>query len=200
MGTPGGNSVMNAGQIAVVGSKYQKLGKIEDSTDLMMNDMCKAGIDLNHLNLLTKMITESNSLLKWLEQDLNIKFRERVTQLGGHSVPRTVSTLNACGNDIINPMLEKIDAMPNVELMTNTAFQDFVVSHDDDDESDEKDGSEQVSVDGIHVVSKKDDDEHTEQLLCKKGFRIENILKGYVFANRFDISFSADVRVRKVLC
>lgn len=40
---PGGNSIQNAGQIAVVGSEAQKRAGIEDSVDLMMKDMLKAG-------------------------------------------------------------------------------------------------------------------------------------------------------------
>jgi succinate dehydrogenase/fumarate reductase flavoprotein subunit len=90
MSAPGGNSVMNAGQIAAVGSKQQQLGNIQDSVELMMNDMLKAGVDLNHPNLLRKMAEESNNIVEWTQEKLGIEYRERVTQLGGHSVPRTL--------------------------------------------------------------------------------------------------------------
>lgn len=90
MSAPGGNSVMNAGQIAAVGSKQQQLGNIQDSVELMMSDMLKAGVDLNHPNLLRKLAEESNSVVKWTQEKLGIEYRERVTQLGGHSVPRTL--------------------------------------------------------------------------------------------------------------
>lgn len=90
MSVPGGNSVMNAGQIAAVGSKQQKLGNIQDSVELMMSDMLKAGVDLNHPNLLRKMAEESNSVVEWTQEKLGIEYRDRVTQLGGHSVPRTL--------------------------------------------------------------------------------------------------------------
>lgn len=90
MPAPGGNSVMNAGQIAAVGSKAQALAGIEDSVELMMSDMIKAGVDLNHPNLIRKMIEDSNDIVEWTEHDLGIQYRDRVTQLGGHSVPRTL--------------------------------------------------------------------------------------------------------------
>ena len=90
MPVPGGNSVMNAGQIAAVNTAAQKLAHIEDSVELMMSDMMKAGVDLNHPNLLRKMIAESNSVIEWTENELGIRYRDRVTQLGGHSVPRTL--------------------------------------------------------------------------------------------------------------
>lgn len=82
MTTPGGNSVMNAGQVAAVGTKYQALAGIQDSVALMTADMMKAGVDLNHPNLLQKMISTSNDLVEWTENELGIKYRERVTQLG----------------------------------------------------------------------------------------------------------------------
>ena len=90
MHVPGGNSVMNAGQIAAVGSEAQKLANIQDTVDLMMNDMMKAGADLNHPSLVRKMTEDSNEIVKWTEDELGIQYRERVTQMGGHSVPRTL--------------------------------------------------------------------------------------------------------------
>lgn len=101
MPTPGGNSVMNAGQVAAVGSKQQLLAGIQGSVQHMTDDMLEAGIDLNHPNLLHKMISTSNDLVEWTENELGIQYRERVAQLGGHAVPRTPSTLNGSGNDII---------------------------------------------------------------------------------------------------
>lgn len=41
--TPGGNSVLNAGQVAVAGSEKQKEKEVYDSVDLMVEDMRKAG-------------------------------------------------------------------------------------------------------------------------------------------------------------
>ena len=160
MPTYGGNSVMNAGQIAAVGSKYQKLAGIQDSVELMTNDMMKAGMDLNHPNLLHKLISTSNELVEWTEEELGIQYRERVTQLGGHSVPRSLSTLNASGNDIIGPMLEKVKGLPNVDLLVNTAFQTFVTS---------KDGKD---VEGIRIISGKQEEKEVveeEVLWCTRG-------------------------------
>jgi hypothetical protein len=127
MPTPGGNSIFNAGQIAAVGSKYQARSGIQDSVKRMMDDMLKAGINLNHPELLDTMINKSNETLEWTELELNIKYRDRVSQLGGHSVPRTLSTLNASGRDIIQPMLEKIRLMHNVRVELNSKFEGYIL-------------------------------------------------------------------------
>ena len=155
MSTPGGNSIMNAGQIAAVGSEAQKAAGIHDTVDLMMKDMMKAGVDLNHPNLIRKMIEESNQMVEWTQDELGIEYRTRVTQLGGHSVARTLSTLNASGSDIIDPLLKKVRDQPNVELLLNTAFQKFVLSDN---------GRE---VQGVTVHNSAD--ESDENLLCSKG-------------------------------
>ena len=152
--TPGGNSIMNAGQIAAVGTKYQRQDNIQDSEELLTNDMLKAGVNLNHPTLLRTVISGSNELIEWTEKELGVQYRDRVTQLGGHSVPRTLSTLNATGRDIIRPMLNKIETLPNVELITRAAFKNFVMSDDG------------KTVKGVVVVH----DKQTEQtLLCRRG-------------------------------
>lgn len=42
-GSPGGNSIYNAGQVAVVGSDKQNELGVDDSVELMVQDMRKAG-------------------------------------------------------------------------------------------------------------------------------------------------------------
>eukprot|EP00539_Tryblionella_compressa_P002354 CAMPEP_0178732446 /NCGR_PEP_ID=MMETSP0744-20121128/267_1 /TAXON_ID=913974 /ORGANISM="Nitzschia punctata, Strain CCMP561" /LENGTH=225 /DNA_ID=CAMNT_0020384565 /DNA_START=381 /DNA_END=1055 /DNA_ORIENTATION=+ len=161
---------MNAGQIAAVGTEAQKKVGIEDSVELMMDDMFKAGVDLNHPNLIRKMIEESNDMVKWTEKTLGIQYRERVTQLGGHSCPRTLSTMNASGRDIIDPLLKKIEELDNVEMLLNTAFESFVLD----------DGKKQVK--GLHVRTNG----HHQTLHCERGV---------VLAAG---GFSADIGFRKI--
>jgi len=152
----GGNSVMNAGQIAAVGSKQQQAAGIEDSVELMMKDMLAAGVDLNHPNLLRRMIEDSNDVVEWTESELGVTYRDRVTQLGGHSVPRTLSTPNACGSDIIDPLLRRVKELPNVELIPNTAFESFIMSEDG------------RTVEGIKVQNTRGSTQK-ERLICEKG-------------------------------
>ena len=172
MSSPGGNSIMNAGQIAAVGSKAQEKAGIQDSVELFMNDMLKAGVDLNHPNLIRRMIEESNDMIQWTEKELGIVYRDRVSQLGGHSVPRTLSTLNARGSDIVDPLLEKIASLENVKMFLNTAFLKFIMN------------DEEESVEGVVIENKLD------------GSRMNiHCSKGVVLASG---GFSADVKFRMV--
>jgi flavocytochrome c len=176
--SPGGNSVYNAGQLAAVGSKYQKASGIEDSVQLMMEDMLKAGINLNHPDLLETMILQSNEIVEWTELELNIRYRDRVTQLGGHSVPRTLSTLNSSGRDIIAPMLDKIDLMHNVNIEVNSSFQAYVLG--------ESGEGEQREVIGVRIGSTEFPGEAPATVYCRHGV---------VLAAG---GFSADVKFRSI--
>jgi flavocytochrome c len=179
MPTPGGNSIYNAGQIAAVGSKYQQAAGIQnDSVRLMMDDMLQAGIHLNHPELLETMIYKSNEIVEWTELDLNIRYRDRVTQLGGHSVPRTLSTLNASGKDIIQPMLEKIQLMHNVHIEVNSPFQGYVFGGDA--------GAGECQVLGVRIGSMYAPGEAPTTVFCRHGV----ILAAG--------GFSADVQFRSI--
>jgi flavocytochrome c len=158
MTAPGGNSVMNAGQIASVGSLRQELTGIQDSVQLFMNDMLAAGLDLNHPRLAEAMIRESNDTVGWTVSELEVSYRERLTQLGGHSVPRTFSTENASGSDIINPMLLRVETHPNIELVLNTRMDSFIM-----DENSEH-------VKGIRVKPTDEEERDTiKNIYCNMG-------------------------------
>ncbi len=106
--------------------------------------------------------------------EFGIQYRDRLTQMGGHSVPRTLSTINHSGRDIIDPMLSKIQAMPNVQLEMNTKFERFILERNEENGQDEVAGVK-VSHDGV-----------TQDVICDKGV---------ILASG---GFSADVPFRKI--
>ena len=174
MPNPGGNSVMNAGQIAAVGSPNQEKAGIKDSVELMKQDMLDAGVSLNHPNLLEKMISQSWDTVKWTMTEFGIQYRDRLTQMGGHSVPRTLSTMSHSGRDIIDSMLSKIQYMHNVKLEMDTKFERFILEKNDENGQDEVAGIK-VSHNGV-----------TQDVICDKGV---------ILASG---GFSADILFRKI--
>jgi len=162
MDAPGGNSVMNGGQIAAANSEYQRKAGIVDSVERMTADILKAGEDLNHKKLIERMVAESVDTVQWTEKVLGVQYRDRVTQMGGHSVPRTLSTLNASGRDIVDPMLDIVRNLENVELMLSTAFETLIVEGDVNGR-----GAASRRVLGVRVKNTQDD--HVENVFCDKG-------------------------------
>lgn len=116
MEVPGGNSAINGGLYAAWDSRIRrKLSLPEDSADIMMEDMLKAGQRLNWPALVKKVATESVDGIEWL-LDLGTPFQSTVVQAGGHSRPRTHTTENASGSDAIKAMLKKAEEL-KIEIL-----------------------------------------------------------------------------------
>ncbi len=108
MRTAGGNSIVNGGVVAAAGSPLQAKQGIKDSPELLLQDMLKAGMNLNHVELAKMVAFNSNDTVQWTINELGVKYKDRVSQEGGHSVPRMYSTYNQSGSAIITALLAKL--------------------------------------------------------------------------------------------
>lgn len=125
MKTPGGNSVISDGGIAAAGTLMQQKAGIHDSPELMYADMIKAGMGLNHPDLVRELVEKSNEVFQWSIDCLGVKYLDRVDQFGGHSVPRCYTALNISGSTIIKQQLAKVREL-GIELRLQTYFQTFI--------------------------------------------------------------------------
>lgn len=107
MKMPGGNSTINGGDFSVAGTKMQAEAGIKDSPELMVKDMLKAGLNYNHVDRAKMVAEKSNEALEWTMDFLGVKY-SKINFHGGHSVPRTHTTVNATGADIIKAMIAKL--------------------------------------------------------------------------------------------
>jgi len=106
MPTFGGNSIINGGDFSAAGTRMQKEAGIQDSPELMLKDMLKAGLYLNHVDKARIVAESSNEALEWCMNYLGANFA-RLTYHGGHSVKRSHQTVNASGSEVVNKMLKK---------------------------------------------------------------------------------------------
>jgi len=104
----GGNSVISDGMIAAAGTSMQIEAGIQDTPERMQKDMLKAGMGLNHPHLVQTLTENSHSVIEWTINDLGVKYLEQVSQLGGHSVPRSLTTYNRSGAAIVKPLRAKV--------------------------------------------------------------------------------------------
>jgi flavocytochrome c len=102
----GGNSIVNGGDFAAPGNSFQKEAGIEDSPDLMFADMLKAGLNLNHPDIARVICQRANEALKWAQTVIGAEFT-RLNFHGGHSVKRSVQTVNQSGSELVNKLLSK---------------------------------------------------------------------------------------------
>jgi len=66
----GGNSIINGGDFCAPGTKMQKEEGIEDSPELMLKDMLRAGAYLNHPELAKMVAYGAKDALEWTESYL----------------------------------------------------------------------------------------------------------------------------------
>jgi flavocytochrome c len=118
----GGNSTISDGVMAAAGTSMQADRGIEDSPQLMSADMLKAGLGLNHPELVRTLTEASNDVFRWTIDYLGVKYLDRVDQFGGHSVPRGYTTHNRSGSAIIKQLLLKLKEL-EVPVRTKVFLQ-----------------------------------------------------------------------------
>ncbi|MCL2891938.1 flavocytochrome c [Brenneria tiliae] len=101
----GGNSVLNGGDLAAAGSKMQKEAGIQDSPELMYQDMMKAGSWLNYPELAKTVAEHSVEALEWA-QSIGAEFNV-VNYHGGHSVKRAHQLAQRSGSGLIMKQQQK---------------------------------------------------------------------------------------------
>lgn len=128
MGRIGGNSVINGGGMAVANNPVQAKINIKDSKELFIADCLKAGLGINHTELLETLVDRGMDAYNFLVEN-GVQFKEHCAHFGGHSVARSMLTTNDSGSGYIQPMLEKFEGFKDkgCELRRRAKFDDFVM-------------------------------------------------------------------------
>lgn len=125
MPVSGGNSAINGGDMCCANTKMQKAAGVEDSVELMVADMLKAGGNINHVDKATLVAEKSNEALEWCQNYLGMKFREKLNYHGGHSVLRAHQSEEASGSGYIKAMLAKLEGK-GISVSNNRKFVRFI--------------------------------------------------------------------------
>lgn len=120
----GGNSAINGGAFSVAGTPLQKKAGIKDSPEQMLADMIKSGRGLSHVPLL-KMVVEGSLPAYEFTLRHGVKYKDFVQHFGGHSVPRTLQTVESTGGGITRPLTESC-RKHGVDLHLRAKMEEFV--------------------------------------------------------------------------
>ena len=186
MGRVGGNSVINGGAFAVPDNADQRKFGIKDSGELFIKDCLKAGLGINHVELLETIVERANDTLAFAMK-CGAKFQtgKKPSWFGGHSVARTYVTDNMSGSGIIKPMSKFVQALPGCKIIRRAKFDDFVM--------DDKDRVVGVVVRTNYRFDKKLLSDDTENTTGKR--KVLRAKKGVILASG---GFSADKVFRKL--
>lgn len=122
----GGNSVISDGGIAAPNTPEQKSLGIEDSIELMFEDMMRSGEGLNDL-IITKLVCEhALEAFQWSKEVIGVKYMPRVDIFGGHSVPRCYSPDPLSGYTIIQKMRQKCEEL-GIEIKLQAYVESFIL-------------------------------------------------------------------------
>ena len=76
----GGNSMISGGVVSAAGSPLQRRKGVQDSPELLLQVMLKAGPYLNYPDLVWIIAEKSNETVQWMINYLGVKYDDTLTQ------------------------------------------------------------------------------------------------------------------------
>jgi flavocytochrome c len=129
MKASGGNSIISDGGIAAPNTPEQALLGIQDSVDLMIEDMMRSGEGLNDPEMVKVICDHALEAYQWSKDVLKVKYMPRVDIFGGHSVPRCYSPDPLSGSTIILRMREKCEEL-GIRIFLGVYVESFILDED----------------------------------------------------------------------
>ena len=126
MKSAGGNSIISDGGIAAPDTRLQKKWSIEDSEQMMYDDMLKAGLGLNHPKLLHTVVANARSAFDWTIDILGVPYLDRVDIFGAHGVARCYTPEGVTGGTILKKMLQKINEL-GILILYSTSLRSIII-------------------------------------------------------------------------
>ena len=128
MPTIGGNSIINGGILSVPGNAIQKSMGIEDSAELLAEDILREGQGLNYPDKVKTMASQAYATWEWTVKELGVEYiTDHIGQEGGHSVPRFMYTKNGSGSAIVQKEMEcaqKLGVIVRTRCFVETLIRD----------------------------------------------------------------------------
>lgn len=129
MGVMGGSTSLSGGEIPDPNGWLQKFEGVEDSPELLVEDML-AGGDFMGDPELVKVIAEGVSdSVGWLTYDVGVAWAPLLRKYGGHSVKRCLVPLTYGGCEMISKLLNRINNFQTagtIELFDNVKATELV--------------------------------------------------------------------------
>lgn len=125
----GGNTRISDGGLAAPENYLQKKQGIEDSAGLFFDDMMRAGLGLNHPELVRVVAENAAETIEWTRRELGVTYLDRLDRFGGHSVARSLTTRSHCGSDLIKALESRLRAL-SVKVRTRCRLTDILTGAD----------------------------------------------------------------------
>jgi flavocytochrome c len=121
----GGNTRISDGALAAPGNYLQQKAGVEDSPELFAADLLKAGLGLNHPELVKIVAHRAAETIEWTRSALGVRYLDQLDRFGGHSAARSITTRSHSGVDIIKAQVARLAEL-GITVRTRCQFRDFV--------------------------------------------------------------------------
>jgi len=127
----GGNTSLSQGMIPAAGTRFQKAAGIDDSPELMAEDIFKKNNYESDREITLHLCRESKNLVEWLVDSVGIHL-DIVTDFiyPGHSKHRIHAPSTRKGEQIVKELRNVISNRKNILLVTQAPVRDLVATED----------------------------------------------------------------------
>lgn len=124
MNITGGNTRLSDGALSAPGNFLQKEHGVEDSPQLFIEDLMRAGLGQNHPGLVRTFAENACPAIDWT-RELGVRYRPRLDRFGGHSAARGITTQSHSGVEIIKAQTARLRSL-DVEIRTRCLLKNLV--------------------------------------------------------------------------
>lgn len=107
----GGNTLLSGAEYAAPCNWIEERDGIEDSVELMKEDMLKGGDNLANPALVSVVAENALAGAEWLRDTVNVTWEDELMFFGGHSVKRSLIPQGASGVEIIRKQKAKAEEL-----------------------------------------------------------------------------------------
>ena len=128
LGIYGGSTSLSGGEMAVPGNWIQVQEGIEDSPELMTEDMLVGGDNIGDPDLVATICNNVYDAAQWLTFEGGVAWEHNQLFFGGHSVKRSIIPKGHKGNAMTTKLTERAQGIANLTLVDNTKANELVVT------------------------------------------------------------------------
>lgn len=124
---PGGNTALSSGFIPAAGTRLQREAGVEDSPELMAEDILRKNGYKSDPELTLHLCRESAGIVHWLMDAIGIELRLVTDFLyGGQSVHRFHAPPSRSGAELIDGLMAAVARQPLITLVTSTPVSGLI--------------------------------------------------------------------------
>jgi urocanate reductase len=122
-----GNTLISGAEYAAPNNWIQERDGIEDSPELMKEDMLTGGDNEGDPVLVGTICDNALAGAEWLRDDVNVVWEDTEMQFGGHSVPRSLVPQGATGEELVSKLLAKAEEV-GVQIIYNATAKNIIMT------------------------------------------------------------------------